>query len=84
MAAEKLDFMKDKAENSSGRVKDKLTQAYKSYADYAFPEKEIFIHFAKMKQILLFVHKLLMNVNNPIVNVSCKSVLSVVLLLSQE
>ena len=32
--------MKDKAENSRGRKKGELTQAYKSYADYAFPKKE--------------------------------------------
>ena len=32
--------MKDKAENSLGRGKDELNQAYKSYADYAFPEKQ--------------------------------------------
>ena len=32
--------MKDKAENSRGRKKYELTQAYKSYADYVFPEKE--------------------------------------------
>ena len=32
--------MKDKAENSGGRGKDELTQAYKSYADHAFPKKE--------------------------------------------
>ena len=32
--------MKDKAENSRGRVKDELTHAYKSYVDYAFPEKQ--------------------------------------------
>ena len=36
----KLKIMKDKAENSRGRVKDELTQAYKSYADCAFPEKQ--------------------------------------------
>ena len=35
-----LKFMKKKAENSRGRGKDELTQAYKSYADYAFPEKQ--------------------------------------------
>ena len=35
-----LKFMKEKAENSRGRGKDELTQAYKSYADYAFPEKQ--------------------------------------------
>ena len=35
-----LKVMKDKAENLRGRVKDELTQAYKSYADYAFPKKE--------------------------------------------
>ena len=32
--------MKGKPENSRGRGKDELTQAYKSYADYAFPEKQ--------------------------------------------
>ena len=32
--------MKEKAENSRRRGKDELTQAYKSYADYAFPEKK--------------------------------------------
>ena len=32
--------MKDKAYNSSGRGKDELTQAKKSYADYEFPERE--------------------------------------------
>ena len=35
-----LKFIKEKAENSRGRGKDELTQAYKSYADYAFPEKQ--------------------------------------------
>ena len=35
-----LKIMKDKADNSRGRVKDELNQAYKSYAHYAFPEKE--------------------------------------------
>ena len=35
-----LKTMKDKAENSRRRGKDELTQAYKSYADYAFPEKQ--------------------------------------------
>ena len=32
--------MKDKAESSCGRGKDELTQAYKSYNDYEFPEKQ--------------------------------------------
>ena len=31
----KLKIMKDKADNSRGREKDELTQAYKLYADYA-------------------------------------------------
>ena len=31
--------MKDKAQNSRGRGKYELTQAYKSYADYALPKK---------------------------------------------
>ena len=34
-----LKIMKDKADHSRGRGKGELTQAYKSYADYAFPEK---------------------------------------------
>ena len=35
-----LKIMKEKAENSRGRGKDELNQAYKSYADYAFPDKQ--------------------------------------------
>ena len=35
-----LKIMKEKAENSCGRGKDELTQAYKSYAGHAFPEKQ--------------------------------------------
>ena len=35
-----LKIMKEKADNSRGRGKDELTQAYKSYADHAFPEKQ--------------------------------------------
>ena len=35
-----LKIMKEKAENSRGRGKDELTQTYKSYDDYAFPEKQ--------------------------------------------
>ena len=32
-----LKIMKDKADNLRGRGKDELTQAYRSYADCAFP-----------------------------------------------
>ena len=32
--------MKDKSENLLGKKKGELTQAYKSYADHAFPKKE--------------------------------------------
>ena len=32
--------MKDKVDNSRGRKKDELTQAYKSYAGYAFHNDE--------------------------------------------
>ena len=32
--------MKDKADNSRGRKKEKLTQSYKSYADHTFPNDE--------------------------------------------
>ena len=35
-----LKIMKDKAENSRERGKGELTQAYKSYADYEFPNDE--------------------------------------------
>ena len=35
-----LKIMKDKSENSRGMGKDELNQAYKSYADYEFPEKQ--------------------------------------------
>ena len=35
-----LKIMKEKAENSRGRGKYELTQAYKSYTDYAFSEKQ--------------------------------------------
>ena len=34
-----LKIMKDKVENSHGREKGELNQAYKSYDDYAFPNK---------------------------------------------
>ena len=33
-------IMTDKSNNSRGREKDELTQAYKSYADYKFPNNE--------------------------------------------
>ena len=36
----KIKSMKDKADNSREMKKDELTQAYKSYADYAFPKNE--------------------------------------------
>ena len=36
----KLKIMKDKAENSRVRETGELTQAYKSYADHTFPEKQ--------------------------------------------
>ena len=32
-----LKIMKDKSDHSRGRGKDEFTQAYKSYADYTFP-----------------------------------------------
>ena len=35
-----LKIMEEKADNSRGRGKYELTQALKSYADYAFPEKQ--------------------------------------------
>ena len=38
--AETIKIMKDKADNSRGRGEDELAQAYKSYANYAFPGKK--------------------------------------------
>ena len=35
-----LKIIKYKADNSRGREKDESTQAYKSYADYTFPNNE--------------------------------------------
>ena len=35
-----LEIMKDKADNSRGGEKDEFTYAYKSYADYDFPNDE--------------------------------------------
>ena len=35
-----LKIMKDKGDHSCGRKKYELTKAYKSYADYAFPNNE--------------------------------------------
>ena len=35
-----LKIMKQKVENSRGRGKDELTQAYKSYDEYSFPDKQ--------------------------------------------
>ena len=49
-----------------------------------FQKKKLVIHVEKMQKILFFVHQLIMDVNSPIGNVSCGSVLSVVLLLYQE
>ena len=40
MVAETIKIIKDKVDNSCERGKDELTQAYKSYADYAFPNDE--------------------------------------------
>ena len=49
-----------------------------------FQKKKLVTHVVKMQKILLFVHQLMMNVNFLIGNVSCGSILSVVLLLYQE
>ena len=35
-----LKIMKDKSDHSRGKKRDELTQAYKSYADYVFPNNE--------------------------------------------
>ena len=43
-----LKIMKDKTDDSRGREKDELSQAQKSYADYAFPNDETRHPHAKM------------------------------------
>ena len=50
----------------------------------SFQITKLVIHVAKMQQILFFVHQLMMNVDRPIGNVFSGSVMSVVLLISQE
>ena len=42
------------------------------------------IHVTKMQHIMFFAHQLMMNVNFPILDVYCGSVLTVLLLISQE
>ena len=79
-----LKIMKDKANNSRGREKDELTQAYKSYADYTFPNNETRHPRWKMQHILFFAHRLMMNVNCLIVNMYCGSVLPITILIYQE
>ena len=76
--------MKDKAENSFGRGKYELTQAYKSYANYAFPNDEFRHPRWKMKQIQFFVHGLMINFTFPIGKVYCGNILPLILLLFQE
>ena len=36
----KIKIMKDKADNSRGREKDEISQAYISYSDYEFPKNK--------------------------------------------
>ena len=45
-----LKIMKDEADNSRVRGKDELTQAYKSYADYAFKYSCIYLEVLQMAQ----------------------------------
>ena len=45
---------------------------------------KLVIHVAKIHQIMFFVHQLMMNFDRPIGNVYCGSVLTVLLLISQE
>ena len=49
-----------------------------------FQRKKLVIHVAKMQQILFFLNQLMMNLNCPIGNLFCGSVLSVVLFFSQQ
>ena len=76
--------MEYKVDNSRGSKKYELTQAYKSYADYAFPNDETLIHVTKMQQIMFLVHRLMMNVNCPIGDMYCVSVLPVLIFISRE
>ena len=79
-----LKIMKDKADNSCGSKIYELTQSYKSYADYVFLKNETRHSRCEMQQIVVFVHRLMMNFNCPIGNLYCGSVLPVLLLFSQE
>ena len=49
-----------------------------------FQTVKLVIQIAKMQHIFFFAHQLMMNFNLPIGNVYCRSVLSVIILLSQK
>ena len=76
--------MKDKSENSRGRKKGELTQAYKSYADYSFPKKQTRHPRCENAADYILCTPSNDECNFPIGNVFCRSALSVVLLLSQQ
>ena len=84
MARKQLKIIKDKAENSCGRGKNELTQDYKSYADYAFPNDETRHPRCENAADSVFVHQVMMNVSIPTGNVYLGSVLTSLLWLSQE
>ena len=76
--------MKDKADNSLGRGRYELTQGYKSYAEYEFPEKQTRHPRCENSADSVLCTPTNYECKCPIGNVFCGSLLSVVLLLSQE
>ena len=77
-------IMKDKADDSRGRENMNQLKLTNHMLTTPFQTMKLVIHVAKMQHILFFVRQLMMNVNCPIGNVFCGSVLSVMLLLSQK
>ena len=84
MEAETIKNHEIESREFTWKRKSELTQSYKSYADYAFPEKKNHHPRCENTADSVFVHQLMMNVNCPIGNVFCGSVLSIVLLLPRS
>ena len=78
MAAEKFKIMKYKADNSRGRENMNQLKLTNHILATPFQEMKLF------RQIMLFVHQLMTNVNFQIGNVYCVSVLHVLILISHE
>ena len=85
MAAETIKkIMKYKADNSHVRENMNELKLTNQMLTTPFQTMKLINYFATMQQILFFVYQPTMDVNFPIGNVFCVSVLPVLLLLSQE